>query len=63
MPWRDRAVEQALIGEAPTAATFQKAADVLLAEAKGQGENDFKIPLARRTLTAVLRDVTDGAGR
>ncbi|MCB8838236.1 xanthine dehydrogenase family protein subunit M [Aurantimonas sp. VKM B-3413] len=63
MPWRDAAVERALVGEAPTTATFQKAADVLLAEAKGQGENDFKIPLARRTLIAVLRDVTEGAGR
>ena len=61
MPWRDEAVEKALIGEAPSMALFDKAADILLAEAKGQGENDFKIPLARRTLKAVLADATKGA--
>ncbi|NDW05064.1 FAD binding domain-containing protein [Jiella pacifica] len=61
MPWRDAAVEAALIGQAPSMALFDKAADILLAEAKGQGENDFKIPLARRTLKAVLADATKGA--
>ncbi|MBP0614654.1 FAD binding domain-containing protein [Jiella mangrovi] len=61
MPWRDEAVEKALIGEAPSMALFDKAADILLAEARGQGENDFKIPLARRTLKAVLADATKGA--
>ena len=61
MPWRDAAVEKALIGQEPTMANFDKAADILLAEAKGQGENDFKIPLARRTLKAVLADATKGA--
>lgn len=61
MPWRDAAVEAALVGQAPSMALFDKAADILLAEAKGQGENDFKIPLARRTLKAVLADATKGA--
>ncbi|MEX6506617.1 xanthine dehydrogenase family protein subunit M [Jiella sp. M17.18] len=61
MPWRNKAVEDALVGQAPTRAVFEKAADILLADAKGQGGNDFKIPLARRTLTAVLRDATEGA--
>ena len=37
---------------------FDKAADLLLAEATGQGGNDFKIPLLRRTLKAVLREAT-----
>ncbi len=61
MPWRDAAVEAALVGQAPSLSLFDKAADILLAEAKGQGENDFKIPLARRTLKAVLADATKGA--
>ncbi|TFF20687.1 xanthine dehydrogenase family protein subunit M [Jiella endophytica] len=61
MPWRDETVEKALIGQEPAMANFDKAADILLAEAKGQGENDFKIPLARRTLKAVLADATKGA--
>ena len=58
MPWRNPAVEDALIGNAPSEAVFTAAADALLAEAKGQGGNDFKIPLARRTLMACLRDLT-----
>ena len=32
----------------------------LLHDARGQGANDFKIPLARRTLIATLRDLTGG---
>ena len=58
MPWRDPAVEAALIGQEPTMAAFEAAADALLANAKGFGSNDFKIPLARRTLIACLRDLT-----
>ena len=58
LPWRNPAIEQALVGQAPSDALFDKAADILLADAKGQGANDFKIPLARRTLVACLRDLT-----
>ena len=58
MPWRDAAVEAALVGKAPTAETFAAAADALLSGAKGYGSNDFKIPLARRVLIATLRDLT-----
>ncbi|GGH51383.1 xanthine dehydrogenase family protein subunit M [Frigidibacter albus] len=58
MPWRSADVEGTLIGEVPSAALFDRAADLLLAEAKGQGDNDFKIPLARRTLAAVLAEAT-----
>ncbi|MFA6113187.1 MAG: xanthine dehydrogenase family protein subunit M [Sphingomonas sp.] len=58
MPWRDPAVEASLIGQAPSTAVFEAAADALLADAKGYGSNDFKIPLTRRTLIACLRDLT-----
>jgi len=57
-PWRDTAVETALIGQAPTASVFNAAADALVAEARGFGDNDFKIPLARRTLAATLHELT-----
>lgn len=57
-PWRDPAVEEVLVGEAPSPALFDAAADRLLAEARGHGDNDFKIPLARRTLAAVLAQAT-----
>ncbi|MEJ8572210.1 xanthine dehydrogenase family protein subunit M [Microbaculum marinum] len=58
MPWRDEAVEVALVGQPPSEEAFRAAADALLANARGQGDNDFKIPLARRTLTAVLEEAT-----
>jgi xanthine dehydrogenase YagS FAD-binding subunit len=58
MPWRNEAVEAALVGQEPTDAAFNAAADTLLADAKGYGSNDFKIPLTRRTLIATLRELT-----
>jgi xanthine dehydrogenase YagS FAD-binding subunit len=60
-PWRDAAVEDVLIGERPSTTLFDKAADLLLANARGQGGNDFKIPLTRRVLKAVLAEAT-GSG-
>jgi xanthine dehydrogenase YagS FAD-binding subunit len=59
-PWRVPAAEQTLEGAAPSAARFSEAADVVLAGARGQGSNDFKIPLTRRTLHAVLAQATQG---
>ncbi|MEH3041803.1 MAG: xanthine dehydrogenase family protein subunit M [Sphingomonas paucimobilis] len=58
MPWRDTAVEHALVGQAPSDALFGEAADLLLRDARGFGSNDFKIPLARRTLVATLKELT-----
>lgn len=58
MPWRNPAVEAALVGHAPSTEAFEAAADALLADARGYGSNDFKIPLMRRTLIATLRDLT-----
>ncbi|WP_342657766.1 xanthine dehydrogenase family protein subunit M [Sphingomonas sp. NY01] len=59
MPWRDAGVEAALVGKAPDDIAFGTAADALLANARGYGSNDFKIPLARRTLIASLRELTE----
>ncbi|MGV3650223.1 MAG: FAD binding domain-containing protein [Devosia sp.] len=58
MPWRDRAVEDLLIGQTPSPALWDKAADRLLAEAQGHGENDFKRVLVRKTLASVLSDAS-----
>jgi xanthine dehydrogenase YagS FAD-binding subunit len=58
MPWRDPAVEALLNGAVPSRALFAEAAELLLAEAVGQGENDFKIELMRRTLPAVLSEAS-----
>ena len=58
LPWRDRAVEALLVGQAPGDALFGAAADALLADARGHGSNDFKIPLMRRVLIASLKELT-----
>lgn len=57
-PWRDPGVEAHLAGKTPSASLFEEAASLLLEEAEGQGHNDFKIPLTRRTLSAVLAEAT-----
>jgi xanthine dehydrogenase YagS FAD-binding subunit len=58
-PWHDARLSELLVGEAPSAALFDKAGDLLLEGARGYGENDFKIPLARRTLAAVMAEATE----
>lgn len=57
-PWRDDDLDRALVGAEPSDALFDKAADILLKDAQGHGGNNFKIPLARRTLIAVLKEAT-----
>ena len=59
MPWRDPTVEAALVGQPATRTTFAAAADALLVNARGHGGNDFKIPLARRTMIATLIELTE----
>jgi xanthine dehydrogenase YagS FAD-binding subunit len=59
-PWRARRTEQALRGQPATEATFVKAADAELADARPLAGNAFKVELARRTLTAVLQRLTEG---
>ncbi|NJR78636.1 FAD binding domain-containing protein [Sphingomonas corticis] len=61
LPWRNPAVEQALVGQQPGTAAFEAAADALVEGARGFGHNNFKIPLVRRTLIASLRDLTGEA--
>ena len=54
-PWRVETAEAALVqGSGPGA--IEDAADEALRGARGFGGNDFKIPLARRTLRAVVAD-------
>jgi xanthine dehydrogenase YagS FAD-binding subunit len=59
-PWRNRTVEAALRGQAPTEAAFASAADSLLQGAKGYGHNDFKVELARRTIIRALTQAARG---
>ncbi|HEU5435018.1 MAG TPA: xanthine dehydrogenase family protein subunit M, partial [Telluria sp.] len=59
-PWKMREAEKALEGEKPSTQVFEAAADILLHGAVGHGDNDFKIPLARRVLTRALEYATAG---
>lgn len=56
-PWRLPAVEQQLVGKPATGATFQTAAQQLLAGAKGYGHNAFKIQLAQSAIVRALETV------
>ena len=55
-PWRISAAEDGLAGARLNDASADAAADRVLAGARGFGHNDFKIPLLRRTLRAVLTE-------
>jgi xanthine dehydrogenase YagS FAD-binding subunit len=57
-PWTDDRLSELLVGEQPSLAVFDRAADILLDDAQGYGENDFKISLVRRSLIATLCDAT-----
>ncbi len=57
VPWRARDAERSLIGAPATPASFARAAEVALSGARGYGHNDFKIPLARRTIVRALSQV------
>ncbi|WP_102959947.1 FAD binding domain-containing protein [Mangrovicella endophytica] len=59
-PWRDEAAEALLKGQAPSPAIFAAAADHILRDAKGQGDNNFKIDLARRAIQRALEQAAAG---
>jgi xanthine dehydrogenase YagS FAD-binding subunit len=59
-PWRKAEAEAALRGQAANEATFAQAADLVLHEAKGYGQNTFKIDLARRAIVRALSQAARG---
>ncbi|OBA97803.1 molybdopterin dehydrogenase [Mycolicibacterium fortuitum] len=58
-PWRARRAEQTLAGDQPCAETCAAAADAELRHAQPLPGNEFKVDLARRTLIAQLRMLTE----
>ncbi len=60
-PWRAFAAEAALRGQPATAASFRAAAEAELADAVPLRDNGFKIELAKRTIVAVLEELTGEA--
>lgn len=59
-PWRRAEAEALLAGKTPDRAAFAAFADALIDGARGQGENDFKIPLARRVIVRALEQAAAG---
>jgi xanthine dehydrogenase YagS FAD-binding subunit len=59
-PWRDPQAEAVLHGQPANAATFARAADVLLRDARGYKYNTFKIDLARRCIVRGLSQAARG---
>ena len=57
-PWRSAEAEGNLSGAPSRAASYDAAGAAALKNAHGYGHNDFKIPLARRTLRAALAEAT-----
>ena len=55
-PWRDRAVESWLVGQAVSRETFTAAADALLQDAEPLAHNGFKVKLARRAIVRALSE-------
>jgi xanthine dehydrogenase YagS FAD-binding subunit len=59
-PWRSHIVDSGLAGETASHETFIAAAHALVDDAVGQGDNDFKIELARRAIVRALKQAADG---
>lgn len=59
-PWRDPLAEAEFSGAKADEATFQRVSDRLLAGSIGQGDNDFKIPLARKAIVRALTKAASG---
>jgi xanthine dehydrogenase YagS FAD-binding subunit len=59
-PWRDPRAEDALRGQSPTEAAFNRAADIVLRDARGFRHNNFKIELARRCIVRALTQAARG---
>ena len=53
-PWRASEAEQALVGQPPSRATFERAAAAAIVDPKPRRDNAFKVGLAKRTIVRAL---------
>jgi xanthine dehydrogenase YagS FAD-binding subunit len=58
-PWQAADAEKALLNRA-NGKDFSDIGEAALKDARSYGHNDFKIPLAKRTLAAVLSTMSNG---
>jgi xanthine dehydrogenase YagS FAD-binding subunit len=59
-PWRAEVAEDLLRGGPATEDAFRRAAEAELEEAEPLSQNGFKLPMARNTITATLRNLAAG---
>ena len=59
-PWRPRAAEALLVGQAADAGNYQRAAEAALVDAKPSGDNEYKIPLAKNLIVRALHLAASG---
>ena len=59
-PWRSPGAEALAQGKPPSPQVFEAVAGAILHGAVGQGDNDFKIPLARKALLRALAQAAAG---
>jgi xanthine dehydrogenase YagS FAD-binding subunit len=53
-PWRSLEAEQALVGQAPSRATFERAGAAAIVDPKPRRDNAFKVGLAKNTIVRAL---------
>lgn len=61
-PWRAHKAEDVMLGAKANRETFERAADAELSGARGYGDNDFKIELAKRTIAGVMTELAEAGG-
>ncbi len=62
-PWRREEAEALLVGQPAGPGTFAKAADILLAGARGYKHNHFKIELAHKAIVRALTQAAAGTAQ
>jgi xanthine dehydrogenase YagS FAD-binding subunit len=61
-PWRAYQAEQTMLGAKAIRETFERAAEAELSSARGCGDNNFKIELAKRTMVSVMTEMVEAGG-
>jgi xanthine dehydrogenase YagS FAD-binding subunit len=61
VPWRSHEAEHVLQGQTANAATFRRAAEAALKDARPASENGFKVELAKRCIVRALTQSTQSA--
>lgn len=61
-PWRAYKAENTMLGAKANRETFERAAEAELSDARGYGQNDFKIELAKRTMVHTLTELATAGG-